>query len=48
MRRLLALTAKGQLGELSRHDAVALLTALVEKPGALVELNKFYEVVRRT
>jgi len=48
MRRLLALTAKGQVDELSSNDAVVLLTALGEKHGALVELNKFYEVVRRT
>src|SRR5215813_6054595 len=43
-RWLQALSAKAPLVDLSQHDAILFLTALVEKDGALAELNKFYEV----
>jgi len=43
-RMLQALSAKGQVAALSRHDAIVFLTALVEKDGALAELNKFHDV----
>ncbi|HMG32934.1 MAG TPA: tetratricopeptide repeat protein [Blastocatellia bacterium] len=41
---LRAMTAKDQLGNLSRYDAVVFLTALGEKEKALAELDKSYGV----